>query len=287
MWLGMFRDTATYLGLLSAGLAIALQSLIVNFAGWLFIMWRQPFQVGDRIEIGEHCGDVLDIRIFQSVLMEVGNWVDADQSTGRIIYVPNGHVFSQTVASYSQGFHYIWNEIPVLVTFESNWEKAKYILTKIGNEHSSHLSESAHQHVKKASRNYMLYYSNLTPIVYTDVKDSGVMLTIRYLCEPKYRRDTAQDIWEDILRAFAASDDIDFAYPTQRVYFNRAEGKTGTVPDSDNWMIQYNKNANGSHQAKSASEPPPNGMTSMMGGWPVAAKQNGYAKVSNVPMKEG
>jgi len=285
MWLGAFRDTATYFGLLSAGLAIALQSLIVNFAGWLFIMLRHPFQVGDRIEIGEHCGDVLDIRIFQSILMEVGNWVDADQSTGRIIYVPNGNVFSQTIASYSQGFHYIWNEIPVLVTFESNWEKAKQILTKIANERSSHLSKSAHQQVKKASRNYMLYYSNLTPIVYTNVKDSGVMLTIRYLCEPKYRRDTAQDIWEDILRAFACSDDIDFAYPTQRFYFNRVEGKPGTVPDTDSWMINQNKN--GLHKETWVSGLSTNGVSPIMEEWPVASKQNGYKKVSHIPMEEG
>ena len=67
-------------------------------------------------------------RIFMFTLMEIGNWVDADQSTGRVIHIPNGKVFKEVLANYSKGFQYIWNEIPVLVTFESNWKKAKEIL---------------------------------------------------------------------------------------------------------------------------------------------------------------
>jgi small-conductance mechanosensitive channel len=79
----------------------------------------------------------------------------------------------------------------------------------------------------------MIFYSTLTPSVYTHVKDSGVLLTIRYLCEPRRRRDSQQAIWEDILKKFAECDDIDFAYPTQRFYNNSVEGKTGTRPNSD------------------------------------------------------
>ncbi len=63
----------------------------------------------------------------------------------------------------------------------------------------------------------MIHYKNLTPIVYTDVKDSGVQLTIRYLCEPRQRRNTINDIWQDILIAMANEDDIQFAYTTMRV----------------------------------------------------------------------
>jgi small-conductance mechanosensitive channel len=215
----------TFLGLVAAGVSIALKDPIVNVAGWIYILLRRPIEVGDRIQIGEHAGDVIDLRISQFTLMEIGNWVDADQSTGRVIHIPNGKVFVEPLANYSKGFQYIWNEIPVLITFESNWEKAKEILLNIANKHAEHLSEPARAKVKEAAQKFMIFYSKLTPIIYTRVKDSGVLLTARYLCEPRRRRGSAEAIWEDILREFAKYDDIDFAYPTQRFYNNLIESK--------------------------------------------------------------
>jgi small-conductance mechanosensitive channel len=153
--------------------------------------------------------------------------VDADQSTGRVIRIPNGKIFSEMLANYSKGFRYIWNEIPVLVTFESDWQKAKEILAEIAERHAAHLSEKAQRKVREASKQFMIFYEKLTPIVYTTVKDSGVLLTIRYLCHPRQRRGTEEGIWEDILAAFARHDNIDFAYPTQRFYDHRAEGPRG------------------------------------------------------------
>lgn len=227
VWITGFQSVATYLGLVSAGIAIALRDPLVNLAAWVFIIWRRPFTVGDRIEIGGNRGDVIDLRIFQFTLMEIGNWVDADQSTGRIIRIPNGKVFTEMLANYSKGFRYIWNEMPVLVTFESNWKECKKILAEIGSRHAEHLTEKAAQRVKEASAQMMVFYTTLTPTVYTSVKDSGVMLTIRYLCKPRDRRGTEQAIWEDILVAFAQRNDIDFAYPTQRRVDNVREGKPG------------------------------------------------------------
>jgi len=232
IWFAGFQALSTYLGLLSAGLAIALQTPLVNLAGWAFILWRQPFKVGDRIQLGEDRGDVIDQRIFMFSLMEIGNWVDSDQSTGRVIHIPNGKIFNEVLANYSQGFQYIWNEIPVLVTFESDWRKAKRLLNEIAQKHGTHLSESAAKKLREAAKKFMIFYSKLTPVVYTTVKDCGVMLTIRYLCEPRKRRGSEQEIWEDILDAFAAHDDIDFAYPTQRFYANATEGKPGTRPEA-------------------------------------------------------
>ncbi len=90
--------------------------------------------------------------------------------------------------------------------------------------------EEAEQQMLKASRQFMIFYTTLTPTVYTTVKDSGVLLTLRYLCHPRRRRGTAQAIWEDVLTRFAEHDDIDFAYPTTRYYYNAVEGKPGTRP---------------------------------------------------------
>ena len=230
LWFTGFENMPTYLGLLSAGLAIALQTPITNLAGWAFIIWRRPFSVGDRIEIGQVKGDVIDQRVFMFTVMEVGNWVDADQSTGRIVHVPNGKVFTEPLANYSKGFQYIWDEVAVLVTFESDWRKAKEILSEIVVRNAEHLTSKAEEGVQKAAEKYMIFYRNLTPVVYTSVRDCGVLLTLRYLCQPRRRRSTQQAIWEDILTAFAQHDNIDFAYPTQRFYDNATEGKPGTRP---------------------------------------------------------
>ena len=226
VWLPAFKQFGAFLGLLSAGVAIALKDPLTNLAGWFFIVVRKPFIVGDRVQIGQHAGDVIDIRLFQFTLLEIGNWVEADQSTGRIIHMPNGKVFLESQANYSTGFEYIWHEIPVLVTFESNWKKTKTILHEVVTKHAEHLSATAGKEIFEASRNYMIYYKNLNPIVYTKVKDSGVQFTMRYLCNPRKRRGTENDIWEEVLTQFEKHNDIELAYPTTR-FFKLGEENQG------------------------------------------------------------
>ncbi|MCK4750070.1 MAG: mechanosensitive ion channel family protein, partial [Bacteroidales bacterium] len=187
------------------------------------ILARKPFALGDRIQIGEHSGDVIDLRLFQFTLLEIGSWVDADQSTGRIIHIPNGTVFNQSQSNYSAGFKFIWNEIAVLVTFESNWTKARDLLQKIVSEHAHELSADAEKKIIEASKKYMIFYQYLTPIVYTSVQESGILLTMRYVCDPRKRRVTEHDIWEDVLEAFSTIKEIEFAYPTQRFYTRKSE----------------------------------------------------------------
>jgi len=104
VWLDGFKSITTFLGLASAGVAIALHDTIANIAGWLFIISRKPFTVGDRIQIGKTAGDVIDIRMFQFSVIEIGNWVAADQSTGRIIHVPNCIILREPLANYQVGF---------------------------------------------------------------------------------------------------------------------------------------------------------------------------------------
>ncbi len=225
LWLIGLQSLATFFGLAVAGIVIALQDVLANFAGWVFILMRRPFEVGDRIQIQEQAGDVVDIRIFEFTVLEIGNWVDADQSTGRVLHIPNGKVFKETLANFNKGFEYIWNEIPVLITFESNWEKAKPLLEEIVNRDAAPLSADAPEKIKRAANRYMIMYAHVTPTVYTGVKANGVLLTIRYLCNPRRRRSSEQLLWENILRAFAEHDDIEFAYPTQRFYQRHMESQ--------------------------------------------------------------
>jgi small-conductance mechanosensitive channel len=238
IWLSGIRTLATYLGLVSAGLAIALRAPISNLFGWLFIVSRRPFEVGDRIEIGDVAGDVVDIRYFQFTILEIRNWVEADQSTGRVLHVPNNKVFDETLANFNTGMSYLWNEIPVTITFESDWRKAKRILQEIGTERAGDEAEQARARVRWAARRYMISYGNLTPTVYTSVSPSGVTLTLRYLCEPQERRSTAERIWEDILDAFARESDLQLAYPTQRIYYRPQEDPMGSRRDGNITLSQ-------------------------------------------------
>ena len=221
IWFTAISSFGTFLGLLSAGLAIALRDLVANLAGWAFILWRRPFDLGDRIQIGQFAGDVVDRRIFQFTLMEIGNWVDADQSTGRLIHVPNAKLFTEPLANYIAGFPYLWNELKVLVTFESDWRRAKRILESVAAEYAVDITREADEARPPREQRFLIHYRKLTPIVYVSVEDSGVLLTLRYLCRPRERRGTGGALWELILDAFQAADDVQLAYPTQRVNLSR------------------------------------------------------------------
>lgn len=215
IWLEGIKSITTFLGLVSAGVAIAMHDTISNLAAWVFLMSRKPFKVGDRIEIDGFKGDVVDARLFQFTLVEIGNWVDAEQSTGRLIHIPNNLILKSPLVNYHGGFEFIWHEIPVLITFESDWKKAKELLQKLADDSASQYAEGIEAQIKKSSKEYLIFSGKTTPIVWLDVKDSGVLLTIRYLVNPRRRRGTTQNIWEQILELFEEHN-IELAYPTQR-----------------------------------------------------------------------
>ena len=217
LWIERFQTIGTFLGLVSAGIFIALKDPLLNLVAWLFIIIRKPYEVGDRIQIGTHVGDVLDINVFQTTLNEVGAWVDADQSTGRLVMIPNGQVFTVSQINYTKGFHYIWHEIPVIITYESNWRKAKNILNEILENKTIKYVEPAEENLDEVSRKMLISYSKLTPIVYTSNKENGILLTMRFICDPKYRRSTHQEIWEEIYDKFLPDEEIHLAYITRRM----------------------------------------------------------------------
>jgi small-conductance mechanosensitive channel len=227
IWITGIQQLAAYFGIASAGIAIALKDPLANLAGWAFIIWRQPFRLGDRLQIGSHRGDVVDVRLFQFTLLEIGAWVDADQHTGRVVHVPNHLVFAEPQVNYGSGTHALWNEIPVMVTFESDWQKAKALLESLVGTHT----------VDPAGAGHLLHHSNryastrvvARPGVVTRVADSGVLLTMRYICTINDRRGSEERIWEDVLHAFGSQPGIDFAYPTVRYYNNPTEGKQAGV----------------------------------------------------------
>jgi small-conductance mechanosensitive channel len=224
IWYSGIESLATIVGLISAGVAIALKDPVTNLAGWAFLMIRHPFRVGDRIEVGAHAGDVVDIGLFQFSIQEIRAWIDADQPTGRVIHVPNGVVFSEPQLNYHRGLPYIWDEVRVLVTFESDWEAAKAVFSDIA--HNNAIADptfSGAPHSSIGESGYFMLERNVESALYTIVRDSGVELVIRYAVEPRKRRSMKSTLWEEILRAVAVHPDIHFAYPTYRRYI---EGET-------------------------------------------------------------
>lgn len=218
IWVEAIDNLPTYLGLLSAGIAIALSDVLKNMAGWVYILSRRPFQVGDRIEVDGFKGDVVDIRLFRFSLMEVEGWVGAEQSTGRLVHVPNGIPFTHEVANYTEGFGYIWHEIPILITFESNWKLAERLVQETLRRDAPDIEGVAGSKIRETARRYSIRTGALTPTVYLTVRDSGILLTARYLVEARTRRGLEDRIWRSILEAFADHADVELAYPTVRTF---------------------------------------------------------------------
>jgi small-conductance mechanosensitive channel len=211
IWFEGMQSITTYLGLLSAGLAIALKETVADIAGWIYILTRKPFTIGDRIQLGNWSGDVIDLSIFDFTLMEIGNWVGAEQSTGRLLHLPNSLVFTSVLANYTKGFHFIWNEIQVALRSDSNWQLAKQLLQQIIEEHVGDLENQVNEHIQNVTERYMLQTGKITPIIYTSVRGSTILLTIRYLCEPRKRRDSTHTIWEKVLISFSQHPEIELA----------------------------------------------------------------------------
>ncbi|MCH7397610.1 mechanosensitive ion channel family protein [Belliella sp. DSM 107340] len=217
IWISNFQSITTFLGLLSAGIAIALKDIFVNIAGWMFILWRRPFDIGDRIQIGEFKGDVVDTRFFQFSILEVGNWVDAEQSTGRIIHVPNGMVFSAPQANYSQGFDYIWNEQRINISLNSDYKRAKLILNEMLDEIFRKEYKGIQIALKRAHKEHFISFTQYTPTIYAKIHEKGIQLSLRYLCNPRKRRFFEHLITESILDRFREEQNVKIVYPTTSV----------------------------------------------------------------------
>ncbi|HZD21788.1 MAG TPA: mechanosensitive ion channel domain-containing protein [Acidimicrobiia bacterium] len=218
IWFEAFESLPTYLGLVSAGIAIALADVLKNMVGWVFILSRKPFQVGDRIEVEGHKGDVVDVRLFRFSLMEIDGWVDAEQSTGRLIHIPNGVVFNEGVANYTEGFGFIWHEIPILITFESDWKLAERLVLAVLEHDAPDVHGAAGERIRNTAHRYSIKVGTLTPTVWLSVRDSGVLLTARYLVEARTRRSREDRIWRSLLEAFADHPQVELAYPTVRTF---------------------------------------------------------------------
>jgi small-conductance mechanosensitive channel len=213
---GQFAYIGPALGLVGAGIAIALQDVIVSVVGWFFIIGRLGLSVGDRVEIDGVKGDVIDIGVFRTVMLEIGNWVTSEQATGRVVFFPNSFVFRKHFFNYHIGTRYVWDELKVTLTYESNWRKAKEAFLKIASETVAPDIEEAEREMRMMARRFLLRIGKLTPIVYTQMAESGVLLMVRYVVPVRSRRSYYDEITEKILSYVESEPDLDLAYPTRR-----------------------------------------------------------------------
>lgn len=215
IWFEGVQSFMTFVGLFSAALAIVMKDVILNIAGWIYIIFKSPFRVGDRVEIDGVAGDIIDIQLFSFTIMEIRNWVLGDKYTARVIYMPNVTIFNKPLSNFNKEIPFIWNELTIAVPFNSNWKKSKEIIKKATNNYSSGILPEVESSLKGASRVFALNHTEIEPKIYTKIDSSSANITfiIRYMCPYKSKRGSAEKIYEDILNEFSRHEDIQFSYP--------------------------------------------------------------------------
>ncbi|MCD6595511.1 mechanosensitive ion channel family protein [bacterium] len=217
IWAESIGSITTMLGLLSAGIALALKDPISSIVGWFDITGAKLYSVGDRIEIWHTKGDVIDISLMTTSLIEIGNWVDGEQSTGRIVRFPNNWVFTHDLYNYTQAFPYIWTEVNFTITFESDWRKASEIFTDVLKEIVGDLPREVERAVRQAQEKFLIHYRNFDPIVYFKIEDSGIKLVGRFLIDVRRRRTAESNVFTNILKRIDTEKKIILAYTTYRI----------------------------------------------------------------------
>jgi len=206
IWVQRLGDLSVALGILAAGLAFALQEVIGSVAGWITIVSGKPFTIGDRIETGGIRGDVVDISVLRTTLMEIGNWLSGDHNTGRIVTLSNAFLFKEPLYNYSAHLHFVWDEIKVPITYESNWKRAIEIMSNAVCEHPAYkeLLPKAEKQRREARRKLAVKMTPLEPRTYVKLTDNWIELGLIYPVDADLRRSFRSEISQRLLTEFEA-----------------------------------------------------------------------------------
>ncbi|MBC8249307.1 MAG: mechanosensitive ion channel [Anaerolineales bacterium] len=217
IWLGFGSSFTVAMGILGAGIAFASQEVIGSFAGYLNIVTGNLFRIGDRIRLGNVVGDVLDISMLRTTVMEIGEWVKADQYTGRIVSIANRVVFSDPVFNYTQHWHYLWDEITIPITYDSDWRRAGEIMLEHGQEYSSGFQAEAQAELGGMMKRYLLHDTSVEPMLYIVMTDNWIEMTLRYVVEAWKRREVKGQLHHELLQHFEAEPDMTVASTTLEI----------------------------------------------------------------------
>ncbi|MFZ1784677.1 MAG: mechanosensitive ion channel domain-containing protein [Ferruginibacter sp.] len=193
------------LGVAGAGIAFALQELIASVAGWLSIILGRLYKPGDRVQLGGIKGDVMDIGVLRTTIMETGQWVDGDLYNGRIVLVANSFVFKEPVFNYSGEFPFLWDEIKIPIQYGSDYEKAKEIILTAGQVIAGDLTARSKEKWTSLQVKYRLEDSQTEPLVSLIANDNWVEFTLRYVVSYKRRRVTKTELFTKILKEVEAT----------------------------------------------------------------------------------
>jgi small-conductance mechanosensitive channel len=196
---------AVVLGVAGAGVAFALQEVITSVAGWLAVSFGGFYKTGDRIQLGGIKGDVIDIGILRTTLMEIGDWISGDQYSGRVVRIANSFVFKEPVFNYSGDFPFLWDEVKIPVKYGSDHKLAREILERVAADVSGEFVPGARTAWRGVVRKYLVEDARVEPMVLIAANDNWIEFTVRYVVDFKRRRTTKTDLFERILDGFAAT----------------------------------------------------------------------------------
>jgi len=180
------------LGVAGAGVAVALQDVLASIAGAFSIGFSKLYTVGDRVQIGDTRGDVIDIGLLRTTLMEVGSWVGRDLYSGRIVRIPNNIVLKNSIFNYSQGFRFIWDQIKVVFTLTSDAGLARAMLLRVANEVIGEYLVEAQNSWNAVSDDYRSENPPIEPVVTLAVNAGSLEFTVNYVVDYT-KRTTMQD----------------------------------------------------------------------------------------------
>lgn len=213
IWFDDPTRLATALGLVSAGLAFALQKVITSLAGYFVILRGKNFSIGDRITMGGVRGDVIALDFIQTTIMEMGQppsvqgadpamWVKSRQFTGRIVTVSNDKIFDEPVYNYTRDFPYLWEEINIPITYATDRERAEQILLECADRHTIQINQMSAESLQKMQKRYFIQTADLAPRVYYRITDNWLELTVRFIVTDHSIRNIKDAVSRDILKAF-------------------------------------------------------------------------------------
>lgn len=192
-------------GVAGAGIAFALQEVIASVAGWLAILMGGFFRTGDRVQLGGIVGDVIDIGVLRSTLMECGQWVKGDLYNGRVVRIANSFVFKEPVFNYSGDFPFLWDEITVPVKYGSDAVRAREILERVAHDLLGAYTDGAREAWKHVVARFMIEDARVEPMVSLVLNDNWMEFSLRYVVDYKRRRLTKDLLFSRILEEFAST----------------------------------------------------------------------------------
>lgn len=210
------KQVATVLGIASAAVVIALQDMCAAFAGWFVIVAGRKFVIGDRVEIDGHRGDIIDIQLLRTTLLEVNNWLGVDEATGRVMVIPNNFVFKTQVFNYTHVHPFVWSKVDITVTFETPAAEAGALLLKVLAEETKEQLEEAERASHEMERRYGVPDTDYRPKMFSIIEDSGVTFRLVYVSHYRKCSSTRTKLNTRILAEFAKDPRMQLAYPTQR-----------------------------------------------------------------------